>query len=107
MLDEKRVVLMTKMAMYEENNKGKEDIRVSTYFQKGLFFQESSLEFYMVHGRIYITWPSCGNIVLRGIDEWWKHHGADFERNHRNLCVHSRSYRYPRLYLPEMQKKAQ
>lgn len=34
MLDEKRVVLMTKMAMYEENNKGKEDIRVSTYFRK-------------------------------------------------------------------------
>lgn len=33
MLDEKRIVLMTKMAMYEENQ-GKEDIGISTYFRK-------------------------------------------------------------------------
>lgn len=33
MLDEKRIVLMTKMAMYEEHS-GKEDIHVSTYFRK-------------------------------------------------------------------------
>lgn len=54
MLDERRVKLMTKMALYEQKE-GKEDFKVSAYYRK---------DYASVHTIYSIIWMTLGYILL-------------------------------------------
>lgn len=57
MLDEKKVKLMTRMASYEQN-KGKEDMKISAYYRK---------DYTSLHTLFSIIWGTVGYICVVGL----------------------------------------
>lgn len=56
MLNEKRIRLMTRMAMYEQNE-GKEDLKISAYYQK---------DYASLNAWITVIWITIGYAVIAG-----------------------------------------
>lgn len=66
MLDERRVKLMTRMASYEQN-KGKEDFKISAYYRKDYVSLHRLYSFFWMTIGYVLVWAL---IILGGFDTW-------------------------------------
>lgn len=66
MLDERKVKLMTRMASYEQN-KGKEDFKISAYYRKDYVSLHRLYSFFWMTIGYILVWAL---IIVGGFDTW-------------------------------------